>query len=81
MLVHKVLHRMLSMGIRPWKMLILSLRGACLLLLAALIILLRFQESGRLELLRLAGIMQDFAQLSLLGGVLIPVCLEDMGSK
>lgn len=81
MLVHKVLRRMLAMGIQPWKALILSLQGACLLLLAALIFLLRFQESGSMEHLRLAGTMQDFAQLSLLGGALIPVCLEDLGNK
>lgn len=78
MLIQKVIRRMLAMGKLPWRALMLSLRGGSLLLIAALIFLLRFQESGSLEQLRLAKTMQDFAQLFLLGGVLIPVCLEDL---
>jgi hypothetical protein len=69
---------MLLMGAKPWQTLIWSLRAACLLLFAALVFLLRFQESGSLAHLRLSGTMQDFAQLALLAGVLVPVCLEDL---
>ncbi len=78
MQIHKVIGRMLVMGSKPWLALIWSLRGACLLLLAAFVFLLRYQESESLSYLRLSGSMQDFAQLFLLAGVFLPVCLEDM---
>ena len=78
MLIRKVLRRVLTMGSLPWRTLMLSLQAGCLLLCAALVFLLCFQESGNTDHLHLAKSMQDLAQLALLGGVLIPVCLEDM---
>ncbi len=66
------------MGSMPWRVLIFSLQMTCILLFTSMTLLFLFQENGNSDHLRMAFMMQDFAQLSLLLAGLLPVVLEDL---
>ena len=68
---------MLAMDPLPWRVMMISLRTTCLLLLAALAFLFLTQQSGTSEHLRISQCFQEYAQLSLLLGGLLPVLLEE----
>ncbi len=78
MLIRDIYRRMLVMGQAPWRALILSLQISCIFLFTSAALLMTYQQSGNTEHFRMAQSLQDFAQLSLLLGGLLPVLLEDL---
>ena len=75
----KTVSRILRMSPRAWEFQIRSLQLSCLLLLCAIFLLIRFQDSmGAYSLYILSGAFQEYAQLALLMGGIIPLCLEDL---
>ena len=78
MLIRNVYRRMLSMGPMPWRTLIFFLQISCVFLFTSAAHLILYQQSGSTEHFRTAQTLQDFAQLSLLLGGLLPVLLEDL---
>lgn len=73
------LSRILRMSPRAWEFLIRSLQMSSLLLLCAVFLLISYQENpGAYSLYIQSGAFQEYAQLALLLGGIIPLCLEDL---
>ncbi len=79
MKIRKTVLRILQMSPRAWRFQIRFLQLSCLLLLCAVILLISCQEkAGGYALYIQAGAFQEYAQLALLLGGIIPLCLDDL---
>lgn len=74
---------MLHMCPAAWKILLRCLQLSCLLLLCAVLLLIGWDGDHvrGYDLFRLSSVLQEMAQLSLLFGVIIPPCVEDLEKK
>ena len=76
-MIRNVIRRMARMCPAAWEFLIRSLQLSCFLLLCALA-LLHKSESAVGFLSKQSAAFQESAQVALLLGAIIPVCLEDL---
>ena len=79
MKIHAWISRVTGMKKSAWELLIRSLQMTCLLLICALAMIFAFETgSGKYELYIEARALQEYAQVALLIGAIVPVCLEDL---
>ena len=74
---------MLHMCPAAWKLFLRCLQLSCFLLLCAALLLIAWDGDHvrGFAFFRLSGVLQEMAQLSLLFGVILPPCVEDLGKK
>lgn len=79
MKLRAILSRVVKMCTAAWTLLIRSLQLSCVLLICALVMLFAFDTGGgKYEFYIQALALQEYAQVPLLIGAIIPVCLEDL---
>ncbi len=79
MKIHAWISRVAGMKKSAWELLIRSLQLTCFLLICALAMIYAFETgSGRYEFYIQSKALQEYAQVALLIGAIIPVCLEDL---
>ena len=78
MKIRAVIDRMTRMNQTAWDFYIRSLQLSCVLLLGACALLASFGASGPYRLYIQAQALAECAQVAMLMGAIIPVCLEDL---
>ncbi len=71
---------LLHMRPSAWRVFLRCLQFACFLLVCSVFLLIAWEADPvrSFPLFQLAGTLQESAQLALLGGVILPPCLQDL---
>ena len=77
-MLRRVFRRMLRMSPAAWRIFLRSLQLSCLFLLCALLLLLRAGQADGYDFALRAAYFQEFSQVSLLLGAIVPVIVEDL---
>lgn len=79
MKLRAVLSRMVQMRAAAWSLLIRSIQLSCVMLICALVLLFAFETGGGKYVLYIQSrALQEYAQVAMLIGAIIPVVLEDL---
>ena len=79
MKIRALISRVTGMKGSAWILLIRSLQLTCFLLICSLAMIYAFETgSGRYEFYIQSKALQEYAQVALLIGAILPVCLEDL---
>ena len=79
MKLHATIQRMLRMCPEAWKLFLRCLQLACFFLFCALLLLIAWDadRSRAYSLYQLSSTMQEMAQITLIGAVILPPCVEE----
>ena len=75
--------RMLQMCPAAWRIFLRCLQMSCFLLVCAALLLIAWDGDyiKSFRFFQLSAALQEMAQLSLLGAVILPPCVEDMAGR
>lgn len=81
MKIFAVIRRMLQMCPAAWRVFLRCLQTSCFLLVCASLLLIAWDGDyiRSFRFYQLSTTLQEMAQLSLLGAVILPPCVEDLG--